>query len=274
MVAWKEAGLMDPDIISNNSSARQANVTGGLSVVTYGAGGGQIGTWNANAKKEPEKYGANFTLTGAQFPVLKAGNPIHYAGGDTDYVTGSSVNAVISSDCKYPEVAAAFLNYAYSEEGHYIYNFGIEGVDFTKNADGTITYSDWIQNNPDGLSYAVAMANKGRANMSGPFVQDRNYIIAYWNTDAQKKAMHMWNDETDVDGTLMPTVTLSEEESTEFSRIMSDINTAVKEYYSAVYNGQKDLDATWDEYVAQIEGMNIKRAIELEQAALERYNAR
>ena len=274
MVAWKDAGLLDPDIVTNTNKERETNILNSISAVTYGAGGGQIGTWNATAAKDAATYGENFLLTGVQFPVLKEGDPIHYAGGSTDYVTGSKVNAVITSTCENPEVAAAFLNYAYTEEGHKIINFGLEGEDYTVNADGTITYSDWIQNNPDGLSYAVAMANKGRANMSGPFIQDPNYIIAYWNTDAQQKALHMWNDETDVQGTILPTITLTSDESTEYARIMADIDSATKEYRTAVFTGEKDLDSTWDAYVDQIKGMNIERAIELEQAALDRYNAR
>ena len=141
-------------------------------------------------------------------------------------------------------------------------------------ADGTITYSDWIMNNPDNLTIAVAMANKGRANMSGAFVQDRNYIIAYWNTDAQQRALHMWNDETDVQMTIMPPVTLTPDESSEYARIMSDVNAAATEYRSAVFTGEKNLDSDWDAFVSQIEGMHINDAIAIQQAALDRFNAR
>lgn len=281
MVAWKDAGILDADILTNDSKTRQANMLTAkevsadpISIVTYGAGGGQIGTWNTNAKKEPDAYGADYELIGVQFPVLKEGDEIHYAGGSTDYAITSKVQAVITADCKYPEIAAAFLNFSYSQAGHEIINFGVEGTDYTRNADGTITYSDWIMNNPDGLSIAVAMANKGRANMSGPFVQDPNYIIAYWATEQQQRAMHMWNDETDVQMTIMPPVTLTSDETSEYKRIMSEITTAANEYRSAVFTGEKDLEATWDEYVEQLKGMGIEDAIKIEQAALERFNAR
>ena len=276
MVAWREAGILDQDILTNSNTERQNNMLSAdkISVVTYGAGGGQIGTWNTSAKKEPETYGESYELTGVQFPVLKEGDEIHYAGGSTDYAITSKAHAVITADCQYPEVAAAFLNYAYTQAGHEVLNFGVEGTDYTKNADGTITYSDWIMNNPDGLSIAVAMANKGRANMSGAFVQDPNYIIAYWNTEAQQSALHMWNDETDVQMTIMPPVTLTADESTEYARLMADINTATNEYRSAVFTGEKNLEGDWDAYVEQIKGMGIEQAIALQQAALDRYNAR
>ena len=276
MVAWVDAGILDPDIVTNSNTNRQNNILGSNSAVTYGAGGGQIGTWNQTVKAEPDTYGTDFLLTGVQFPVLKEGDAIHYAGGSTDYAISSSAHAVITADCKNPEVAAAFLNWCYSEQGHKIINFGIEGVDYTTKPDGTIEYSEWIMNNQDEpkLTIAVAMANKGRANMSGAFVQDRNYIIAYWNTEAQQRALHMWNDETDVQMTIMPPVTLTPDESTEYARIMADIGNAANEYRTAVFTGEKDLDASWDDFVAQINGMNIQRAIEIEQAALDRFNAR
>ena len=51
MRAWVDAGILDPDIITNDSKVRQANMLTSkevsadpISIVTYGAGGGQIGT--------------------------------------------------------------------------------------------------------------------------------------------------------------------------------------------------------------------------------------
>ena len=274
MRAWVEAGILDPDITSNTNTERQQRMLGGNAVITYGAGGGQIGTWNTTAWKEPATYGETFELTGVQFPVLKEGDEIHYAGGSTDYATGSKAHAVVTADCEHPEVAVAFLSYCYSQQGHEVINFGVEGEDYTKNADGTITYGDWIMENPDGLSIAVAMANKGRANMSGAFVQDTNYIIAYWATEQQQRALHMWNDETDVAMTIMPPVTLTEQESSDYRRIMADITTAANEYRTKVFTGESDIDATWDGFVDQLKGMGIDDAIALEQAALDRFNAR
>jgi putative aldouronate transport system substrate-binding protein len=95
MVEWVKAGLLDADILSNDSKTRQTNILGSISAVTYGAGGGQIGTWNSTAAKEPDTYGS-FELTGIQFPVLNEGDEIHYYGGSTDYAISSSAHAVIT----------------------------------------------------------------------------------------------------------------------------------------------------------------------------------
>lgn len=271
---WVDAGLLDGDVLTNTSAERQTNIMGGISAITYGAGGGQIGSWNTAAWKEPETYGEDFNLTGIQFPVLTDGDEIHYYGGSTDYAISSSSHAAITADCEYPELAAAFLNFCYSMQGHSIINFGIEGTDYTVQDDGTIKYSDWIMDNPDGLAIAVAMANKGRANMSGAFVQDPNYILGYWVTEQQTDALYKWNDETDVQSTIIPAVTLTSEETDEYTGIINDIDTAVKEYYSKVFNREADVDDTWDAYIEQLNGMGLQDAIAIEQAALDRYNAR
>ena len=281
MVAWLDAGLLDADILTNNNSARQANMLTSkevsekpISAITYGAGGGQIGTWNTAAWSQPDVYGEDYELTGVLFPVLNEDDEVRYGGGGLEYATNAYANAVITADCEYPEVAAAFLNFCYSMAGHDVINFGIEGTDYTQNADGTITYSENIMKNPEGLSVAAAMSEKGRANQVGPFVQDPNYIIGYWATEQQQRALHAWNDESDAQATLTPAITLTADEASEYSKIMADIGIAVKEYYSKVFAGEMDVDSTWDAYVDQLKGMGIESAIAIQQAALERYNAR
>ena len=281
MVAWVDAGLVDADILTNNASARQANMLTSkevsekpISAITYGAGGGQIGTWNQAAWSQPDVYGEDYELTGVMYPVLAEGDVNHYGGGGYEYATNAYANAAITADCEYPEVAAAFLNFCYTLAGHDVINFGIEGTDYTINADGTITYSENITNNPEGLSLAAAMANKGRANQSGPFVQDPNYILAYWATEQQQRALHLWNDECDSSVTMLPAITPSDEETSEYGKIMADVGTAVKEYYSKVFTGEVDVDSTWDTYIDQLKGMGIEDVIAIQQAALERFNAR
>lgn len=48
----------------------------------------------------------------------------------------------VTAACKHPDKAAAFINYMISDEGKDLLRLGIEGVHYTKNADGTITYNE------------------------------------------------------------------------------------------------------------------------------------
>lgn len=75
-------------------------------------------------------------------------------------------------------------------------------------------------------------------------------------------------------GYVMPSgVELSSDEGSENSAIMADIDTYVKESIPKFITGQLSMD-DWDGFVKQIKDMNIDRAIELHQAALDRYNNR
>ena len=73
---------------------------------------------------------------------------------------------------------------------------------------------------------AVAMAHYGRANMSGAFVQDPNYILGYYATDEQKAAVSLWAS-NDVSGTVMPPVTMTPDEATEFANLNGNVDTGV-----------------------------------------------
>ena len=66
------------------------------------------------------------------------------------------------------------LDYGYSEAGHNLFNFGIEGVSYEMK-DGRAEYTDVVTNNPDGWPFAQSLAKYIRANYNGPFIQDLNY---------------------------------------------------------------------------------------------------
>lgn len=271
---WMDAGLIDPDTAEWTSANTKADILNGDSAICYGALGSRMGSWNTAAWAEPETYGADFELVGAQFPVLTEGQEVLYSGGSTDYATGSKAHAAITADCKNPEVAAAFLNFCYSQAGHYEINLGEEGVaynGFEETEYGTAAkYADSIMN-ADNI--AVEMAHYGRANMSGAFVQDPSYILGYYATDQQKAAVSMWAS-NDVSGTILPPITMTPDESTEYTGLAAAVDTAVSEFRGKVLNGTSDVEADWDAYIEQIKGMGIERMIELQQAALDRYNAR
>lgn len=65
----------------------------------------------------------------------------------------------VTSACKNPDKAVAFLNFMISEEGTNLLRLGIEGTHYTKNADGTITYNEEERAkdafSPNGWSHAL-----------------------------------------------------------------------------------------------------------------------
>ena len=274
MNEWMNAGLLDSEVMTKiGRSTLDTQMLTGQTVATYGAGGGYLGTYLSTAKSDPATYGEDFNVRAANFPVLNSGDTVMYGGASYDYATTSKASAVITEDCKNPELAAKFLNFCYSQNGHRTINFGEEGVSYNMVGD-VPTYTDEVMKNPNGLSVAVAMAHWGRGNMSGAFVQDPNYIIQYYETEQQKEALSIWNDESDSQKTLIPPITLTEEESKRYTVLNGQVDTYIKEQRAKFITGEGDVQTEWDSYIETLKSLGIEEMISIYQAALERYNAR
>ncbi|WP_375533103.1 hypothetical protein [Paenibacillus terreus] len=71
----------------------------------------------------------------------------------------------------------------------------------------------------------------------------------------------------------MPPVSISVEDSSRYSSIMTDVNTFKDEMILKFIMGTEPLD-NFDNYVEMLKGLGIEEAIQIQQAALERYNNR
>ena len=84
---------------------------------------------------------------GVKYPVLHRGDLPEFVNQNYAYYPDTSV--ALSAQCRDVEAAARLLDYGYSQEGHMLYNFGIEGVSYTME-DGYPRYTELITNNPQG----------------------------------------------------------------------------------------------------------------------------
>ncbi|NQX46878.1 extracellular solute-binding protein [Paenibacillus tritici] len=263
---WYQEGLIDPDFATNDQKTYDAKILGGQAGAFFTFIGGGIGRYlPALQEKEPK---AN--LTAAQYPVLNKGDEPMFTGRSWEW---SGAGATITKSNKHPEETVKALDYFFSEEGHMLKNFGVEGVTYTMK-DGYPTYTDEILKNPEGLSVVQAMAKHFIANY--PFVgeDDDRYNEQYYQFQQQKDAVALFSKYSD--NTLkvgIPPVSLTTEESSEYSKIMSDITTYRDEMFIKFVIGAEPLE-NFSKFTAQIDKFNVKRAIEIQQAAIDRYNAR
>lgn len=270
---WVEEGIIHPDLLSIGGTDKTQAMLSGTSALCYGSGGGNLGSYLASVKTDPSLYAENIAFDTLNFPVLNDGDTPHYGGTSYDYATTSKASAAITADCENPDLAAQFLNFNWTEEGHLIINYG---PDYTVDAEGQGHYSDntmdYAGNGYASLAYSMAAA--GRANMSGAFAQDPNYIFEYYTEDEQKDALYTWNDYQDSQRTLIPPITLTGEESSAYTNIMTNIQTYVDSAYGGWFALNSKVEDDWDQYVATLESMGINDAIAAYQSALDRYNAR
>ena len=181
--------------------------------------------------------------------------------------------ASITTSCPEDRIddALALIDYAYSDEGRKLHNFGKEGVDYTLE-DGVPTYTDYIMHNPDGKTMAEMLALDTRAT-GGPFAQDVRYTEQFLALPEQSAAVENWR-ETDDEKYSVPTVlSYTAEESDEYTRIMTNIDTLKSEKFVKYIQGSESFD-TWDSYVSELEKIGINDAIAIVQAAYDRYKNR
>jgi len=258
---WYAEGLIDPDFPSTDQASFDAKVTSGQlgSMVTLDGNG--IGKY-MGLVKDP-----NFKLVGAPYPVLKAGDkPL--LGQRDNYYPGAG-SAAISSANKHVTESIKELDYGYSEAGHMLFNFGLEGVSYNLE-NGYPRYTDDLMKNAQ-LPPAQAMSRYIRGNFNGPFVQDTRYIEQYYQLQAQRDALQTWLAPTDE--RQMPPVTPTQDESRRFASVMNDVNSKYEEVFTRVVTGAEPADSL-TALPAQLRQIGIDEAIKIQQSALDRYNKR
>lgn len=261
---WYEEGLLDKNYALNDTTALDSNMLNDRSGATFASGGQGMGKWLY------AKEGTSFDLVAAPIPEIN-GKTNEYGLSYSPYNTYTC--AAITTKCKYPELAAKYLDYGYSEEGHLFYSFGTEGVSHEM-IDGYPTYTDLIMKNPEGLAVSQAMSLYTRGNGGGPHIQDVRYIEQFYELDAQKNALEVWMKQAEpAKNKKLPPVDLSMEESNEIGSFYSDITKYCSEEVVSFVMGEKPF-SEYDDFVKTVEEMGIDRAIVIYQNAYERYQNR
>jgi putative aldouronate transport system substrate-binding protein len=266
MRKWYQEGLIDPDYATNDTKARDAKVSSGKAGAFYGYIGGQMGTlFQALQKNEPQAK-----LAAVQYPVLNKGDEPQFTMSTWDF---NFTGAVITKTNKHPAETVKALDYLYSEEGTMLKNFGIEGETYTM-VNGQPKYTDLIMNNPDKLPIGQAMAKYFIASYEFAGPSDDRYNDQYYANEEQKNALTVYSKYADnYYKKAMPPISMTTEETTEYSKIITDINTFRNETVTKIIMGSAPLES-YGEAIEQLKKMKIDRAIEIQQAALDRYNKR
>jgi len=263
MRQWYKENLIDPDYAATDTKNFEAKVTGNKGGSYYGMLSGNMGKFlDLMKSKDP-----SFDLTGVPWPIGPAGKSY----GPMAISAVQPVGTVITSQCKHQKEAVKWLDYCYSDEGKMLFNFGIEGESY-KMVNNETTYTDTVLHNPQGLAVSDALIRYAMAVSNGPFVQDKRYYPQILVYQQQKDTLDTWIKSCDP-SLQMPPIMLTEEESQDFATIMNEVNTYVQEMHDKFIMGQESLDK-FDEYINTLKGMNIDDAINIEQSALDRYNAR
>ena len=262
-------GLLDPDFAIIDGTTLKAKILNQ-----------ELGAWT----------GYTSTYMGVQYDQIHADDPdsAFYPIGVTNpkltedqtllYRQASypyrNAGAAITTSCENVEAAAKFLDYFWSDEGDMLINWGIEGESYVFDENGTPVFTDAIQNDPNGLSPTNAFAFYRRQN--APIAMDHQTRLmskGSYTTPESINALYTWEQTNGLNPSTMPPVTLLPEETTEYATKMTEIETYANEMRIKFIMGETSLDE-FDAYVQQIEAMGLEDVLAIQQAALDRYNAR
>lgn len=212
----------------------------------------------------------NYKLTAVQNPTLEKGDVIKFLGSNTGSCStfGSEVmwSVCISAACERPDYALKYLDQFYTEEMYYRSSYGIEGEDYTKNDDGTITFTDKIKNSPDGMRWAIA-----HAGFLDSWYYDSQVFVKYAYSQAVADAIVEWSKGTSEYSIPSDSTDLTAEESEQMAISVDD--------YASTLWGLKDFVTgersitEWDSYVAEFYEKGVQEECAIYQAAYERWLA-
>lgn len=261
---WYQKGLIDQDFMSKSFSY------GGDAAMILS---GQCGAFNMYYTLL-DYY--NAAAEDSSMEIVAVNPPISADGSESKLATptarlGGSAGAAVSTQCEHPEIAMAFLDYLFSDEGALLANYGIEGDTF-EYVDGKPVFTEKVTNNPDGLSFSQTLSLYTCPSSNLSFYDDWTRS----NGGVSQKALDMctvW-DSVSSDYYYPGQAVMTSEENSEYAGIFSDINTYVNSAISSFISGEKDINTEWKDYVSTVEGMKIGRCVELKQTAYDRYMSR
>ena len=260
--SWYNEGLLDKEFTTLSSKIVDSSVLNGEGGAYIGVLGNGLQRYLTLATEE------GFDLQPVAYPVLNKGDKQTI---ETLSPIVGTKNCSISTSCENPEIAAAWLDYAYGEEGHYIYNFGVEGESYEM-VDGEPKYTELLTNNPEGKAFSTVGRTYARSFGSGPFVLDTRYGNQFFSMPVQQEAVEIWgkfSKEAEEAGHEF-VGTLNSEENKQATLKMNSIQTFVDESFVQFVMGTKPL-SEFDAYIAQLKKMGIEDVIKIYQGAQDRF---
>ena len=260
MAQWYQEGLVDPDFLSVK------NFNDLTSIMSSGKTGVAVLPKPMFAMLKANSSEPNFRMVALANPVKNPGDKIHIVNANSWTFPGDGI--AISTACENPDLAAQYLNMWYTDEGTTLLNYGIEGETYNM-VDGKPQPTELITKNPDGLSLIDALCKY----CVFQFAFRSDYSRQYFGiSDDQMNAHKAWLSNAD-SAYNMPSTSLTGSEASTYAEVMNDINTYVQETTVKMIMGLTPL-TDYDKMIQTIENMEIDKAIEVKQAALDRYNSR
>ncbi len=251
---WYQEGLIDKEIFTRGSNSR-------AELLGNNVGGSTHDWFGSTAKFNRELEGKIDGFVFEAIPAVDGKEPQHRPA-TAGYGWG------ISSQCKDIETAIKYFDFWFSEKGSRLVNFGIEGVHYDM-VDGKPQFKPELLARDDFQSLITTDGVQVEIGYKQDFEYEKQ-----WLHPIAVKGMEMYESNLDWFLDIFPPLNSSylPEEFDEYTALYTPIKTYVDETVQKWLLGVNDIESTYDGFIKQLEALNIKRLIEVQQKAYDRYN--
>lgn len=267
---WYKEGLIDPDYFTVADGALvNAKLTDMKTSGAALANVSRIQITNSNGKK----IDPNFSMVGTQYPVLKAGDKPLYGQSDPPldlrwYVSGRS---------KHIEDCMRYYNFYYSPEGQALTNWGLKDVTYTE-TNGVKKFTDMIPltsadgKNPKGWTLDQSLKMYTTIPVDSVGVEDGPSFMAIRMTyPGQADAINNWTN-FKLSYSLPNSLSYSKAELIVMKQ-QQNIVDAVRAWRAKFIMGNEPI-SKWDEYIKELQKLNVDDVLTVMNDAYERYQNR
>ena len=159
------------------------------------------------------------------------------------------------------ELAVKFLDYAMSEHCQDYYQWGIEGESYVVNADGSREYTekgkdnDWLQQFGINPAFVLPAAQS---------VESTDILVADWHAEINRELRQYIKNP-------WPEIYATSKESDTVNLYMEEIQKKVDESGKDFITGKEDIESKFDDYISELEALNLGEVIEVKQTQYNRY---
>ena len=258
---WWEMGLIDQDSLTMDDAAIRTKALNNKIGITFTA------TGQSNMiVSEAKEAGNGAEWVGIDYPRTAAGEPTCMVQARYSY--GFGWGAMVTTSCSEEKLITAlkWLNYGYTEEGRMYWNYGKEGVSYTLDENGEPQWTELITEDPDGVLNAVTkyVGTDG----TGISIQASHMVDC--RIEGYSSLVSKWIDNTVSMEHCVPTLSLTVDEQTRYSDLISPIRTYVEQMGLKFMTGDESLD-NFDAFVAELKEMGLDEVLEIKQAAYDRF---
>lgn len=260
---WYEEGLISTDF-TNAAGAMSADGMGEITSGNCGVffNGAPMMSMYAAMTSDP-----NLQIVGMPDPVLEKGEKTHV--DTTEYDFGNE-RMSISTKCEDPELAIQYCEYWFTDEGIQLANYGVEG-DSCEVVDGVPQFTDAVLNNPDMAPGDAISFYTGR-NCIPTWASNSKLLVTF--NEAEKGAFEIWANSRDNRDAYPYVARLTIDETEEIVALASDYETYALECRDKFITGDMDIETEYAAYEEAVREMGLTRAVEIKQAAYDRYMAK